>query len=583
MADRTFGWVQNPSNLESLQKVVQIFDSASAQYARLRDVLVPRYVQIASIRDSLQGLLNQGVTTFSYRDLVGRSQGADGQAPARRADAVADSLIQVTIPSQSAATRQKYWTDNWTADGYLRWAVSLNFVAYIREEDSYAITQLGLEFSRADSEESFNEIMTTAFLSYPPATRILSLLEAGQSLNKFELGHQLGFTGEPGFTSYSSDIMIEYLQQAESISEASKIRADVEGTSDKYARMIAGWLIKVGLVKSNSVIVDTARLGHIVGFREYEITARGVHRLRQSEGGSINSRVDKFVMWEFFATTGTDRAYVRTRRATILQALMATPRKSKTALMNDLIAQGIDDDQAIIENDIEGLNNVGIRIESVGNQFILRDHILPFEIPDDYGHRREQNDIEETAEKAEFLTRTHLPARFIELLSIAYQPVRNRDFEIITAELFRDVYGLNSLHLGNARKPDALVFTDNFGVIVDTKAYSNGYSKSIGQEDEMVRYIEDNQQRSRERNSNEWWLGFSPEIPEANFHFLWISSFFTGQFDDQLQETSQRTGATGGALSVRQLLIGASLVQDHQLDSEDLPTYMTNRQIIFEN
>ena len=34
---RTFGWVQNPSNFESLKKVVAIFDNTSKTYNELKD------------------------------------------------------------------------------------------------------------------------------------------------------------------------------------------------------------------------------------------------------------------------------------------------------------------------------------------------------------------------------------------------------------------------------------------------------------------------------------------------------------------------------------------------------------------
>ena len=55
------------------------------------------------------------------------------------------------------------------------------------------------------------------------------------------------------------------------------------------------------------------------------------------------------------------------------------------------------------------------------------------------------------------MNNTDLPVKFIELLEIAYDGKRNRDFEIITVELFRKVYGLNAVLLGGGRKPDGIV------------------------------------------------------------------------------------------------------------------------------
>ena len=40
MSSRTYGWVQNPSDFSKLKLVVQIFDSSSDHYKRLRDHLI---------------------------------------------------------------------------------------------------------------------------------------------------------------------------------------------------------------------------------------------------------------------------------------------------------------------------------------------------------------------------------------------------------------------------------------------------------------------------------------------------------------------------------------------------------------
>src|SRR5699024_10508370 len=143
-------------------------------------------------------------------------------------------------------------------------------------------------------------------------------------------------------------------------------------------------------------------------------------------------------------------------------------------------------------NDITGLNNIGIRIEKDGNRVNLLDHINDFSIPN-LDVTTILKDEESERIKEHLMQTTDLETKYIELIDIAYDGNRNRDFEIISAELFKKVYGLNSKLFGGARKPDSIVYTDDFGVIIDTKAYSNGYSKSINQADQMIRYIEDNQ------------------------------------------------------------------------------------------
>jgi len=135
--------------------------------------------------------------------------------------------------------------------------------------------------------------------------------------------------------------------------------------------------------------------------------------------------------------------------------------------------------------------------------------------------------------------------------------------------------------MGGTRKPDALIWTSQFGVIVDTKAYSKGYKKNISEADKMVRYVNENIERNKKSNPNEWWKSFDSSIPSNQYYYLWISSEFIGRFDEQLKETTSRTRTNGAALNVYQLLSGADLVQKNKLDSNNLPSYINNTEIKF--
>ena len=61
-------------------------------------------------------------------------------------------------------------------------------------------------------------------------------------------------------------------------------------------------------------------------------------------------------------------------------------------------------------------------------------------------------------------------------------------------------------------QPDGVLYTagltDNYGIILDTKAYSSGYSLPIAQADEMERYVRENQTRDELVNPNQWWENF---------------------------------------------------------------------------
>ncbi|EGQ1611844.1 TPA: restriction endonuclease [Staphylococcus pseudintermedius] len=581
MAIRSFGWVQNPSDFNKLKKTVEIFDCNSKQYNLLKEKLVEENLyHFKNIQESLQKKLNNNDEEFTYSELVGRNLNVNGKTPKSRKDSVPNALIQISLESQSSKTRGKKFTDEWSSDGFLRWAVSLNFVKHNRKTDTFKITEKGTSFINTETEEEMNQVLKEVLLSYPPATRVLNILDNHSNVTKFFIGNRLGFKDEPGFTSYSEDLMIEWIKDSEDKKEENKIRSDVEGTADKYARMICGWLKKVGFVNQNSSQYTSSikESRKVTGFLQYSITGKGKHALKQSQGNSSNSKSTKFLLWEFLAVKGSGKDYIRTRRATLLKFLENST--SVKSLMNHLKHQGFDESIDVIKNDIEGINNIGIRIELNDTSVRLLDKINDFEIPniDMNLTSKEKSNLKL---KEFFISETAIPNKFITLFDLAYDGSANRDFEIITSELFRDVYKLNTKHLGGTRKPDILIWNKEYGIIADTKAYSKGYKKNISEEDKMVRYIDENIKRNKNDNPNEWWKIFDKNISSANYFYLWISSEFVGKFEEQLQGTVTRTNTNGASLNVYQLLMGAHLVQIEELSVNSIPAYMNNMEIKF--
>lgn len=582
---RTFGWVQNPSDFKKLKKTVQVFDPSSEHYQQLQKHIISDVIYFAEDKNHFQDQLDNRVCEFSYRDLVGTSINKDGKSPKKRSESVANSLLQVSILPQSAKTKGKMYTDNWTADGFLRWAVSLNFVSHNRDTDTFKITSFGKNFSSSvdDSSEELT-ILREAMLSYPPASRVMSLLaESNKPMTKFAIGSQLGFVGEKGFTSYDEDLMIDWLKSTSDTKELTKIRTDVEGTSDKYARMICGWLSKLKYVTKKSTKYINATGNPITGFQQYALTGEGLHAIKQANGSSKNKIHPKFVMWEFFATenssdSGQTREFVRTRRAYTLKGL--EHYHTLDTLLESLKDHGIFEERETLLADLYKLVSFGIRISITKNSVKLLDTINDFSIPN------QTFTLDEAAAKSEeiknhFRRITELPERYLELLDIAFDPKHNRDFEIITAGLFKEVYGLEAIHLGGGNKPDGVIYNDNFGIILDTKAYAKGYGMHTGQIDEMVRYIEDNRFRDAVRNPNKWWENFAADIPSDQYYYLWVSGKFLKSFDKQLKKTNYRTKINGGGLEVQQLLLGANAVQQHKLDVNTIPSYMKNEVITF--
>lgn len=581
MKIRSFGWVQNPSDFNKLKQTVEIFDSNSKQYQLLKKELVKQKLyHFKDIQESLQAKLNNNIEEFSYIELVGKNIDKDGKVPNSRKNSLPNALIQISLDSQSAATKNKHFTDEWSSDGFLRWAVSLNFVEQNRQTDTFKITTLGKQFIETKNELEMNNVLSQAFLSYPPATRILEILNNKSKVSKFFLGNRLGFKEEAGFTSYSEELMLDWIKESKDKEEEAKIRTDVEGTADKYARMICGWLKKVGFITQESIQYDSSveKDRKITGFSLYSITAKGIHALKQSQGNSSNGKHQKFIMWEFLAVKGKGKDYIRTRRSYILKFLEKS--SSFNSLITHLKHKGFDESEDIIKLDIEGLNNIGIRIEFNGNNIKLLDKLNDFTIPD-INLKLRTEEKERLELKEYFISNTDIPSKYITLLDLAYDGNANRDFEIVTAELFKDVFQLKTKHLGGTRKPDILIWTDKFGVIADTKAYSKGYKKNISEADKMVRYVNENTNRNKSDNSNEWWNSFETKIPANAYYFLWISSKFIGKFNEQLTETSSRTGRNGAAIDVYQLLRGADLVQQSKFNVHDLPSLMQNKEIHF--
>ena len=124
-------------------------------------------------------------------------------------------------------------------------------------------------------------------------------------------------------------------------------------------------------------------------------------------------------------------------------------------------------------------------------------------------------------------------------------------------ELLTEECGFEGTHLGGSRKPDGICYTigleNNYGIIVDTKAYSSGYSLPISQADEMERYVRENQTRDKHVNPNLWWNNYPDNV--RVFYYLFISGHFVGRYQEQIARITMNTGVSGAAINVSELLL----------------------------
>lgn len=558
---RTFGWVQDGGRINNLKKVVSVFDYRTSEHQSLLNDKIPNLVANDEVRIRLIDALNKRPLLISYKDLVGTHRDPRSTSPC-------DSIIQATIKGQ----RRGYITD-WAADSYVRWAHCLGLIDYIYDQDCFTITNLGLEYVNSKTIQEETEIIEIALLSYPPVCRILELLSEGEHRTKFELGSKLGFVGEAGFTSLPQNILIMNLAVAESSKEKSKMKTDWDGTSDKYARMICSWLMEMKWVKKIPKKVKT-----VVGDKQYEeiipqsyvITPSGLKAYRRVRGVNIAKKVPKRVCWEMFATKGKDKNYIRIRRAYVLKELIESNKPlSVDQIVERLKSVKLDEKPSTIKDDLEGFVNLGINISITNKGYVLSDNIIKFQIPILEISNTKKSDIYIIKENlAEDLV--NLSHNYLDLIEIAYDSDQNRLFEMKVVDLFVTECGFEGIHLGGGRRPDGVIYTtdlkNNYGVIIDTKAYSKGYSLPIKQSDAMRRYVNENNARNDQLNEVKWWEEFPERIEE--FTFLFVSSHFTGQFLKRIINIVLDTKTHGAAVNVVELLRLAEMIKGKKITLE---------------
>lgn len=565
---RTFGWVQDPSDFESLIKVVSIFDNKSETHKELVNEKIDRLIEERDGKSHFLEVLNSIPLKIKYADLVGTSF-------TPRSSARCNGIVQATVKGQV-----RDFISDWPADNFVRWAQALGFIKYNYFDDSFEITEEGLNLTGAKTIEEKEDILIDSLLSYPPAVRILNLLSDGKVKTKFELGKNLGFIGEDGFTSIPQDVLIMTLATNEDTKERNKLRTDTEGSSDKYARMIAKWLSKLGLLvqvaKEVELNIGGKNYKEKIG-QSYMITAKGIQSLNKVNGRSRHKRISKNISWEMLATKGTDRNYIRTRRALIIKSLIECKSGLTLEEIRDrLEIQTISELFTVVKDDIDGLINIGLNIEKIGEKYYFNDEINDFIIP-----------IIENSEKSEFTQEKDnlrekldtLSHEYLSLVDLAFDSQQNRLFEMKTVELLTKECNYKGVHLGGSRKPDEIIYTenstDNYGVIIDTKAYSNGYNLPISQVDEMVRYVEENNKREKERNSNEWWKEFGDNINK--FYFSFISGKFIGNIEEKLQRITIFTNVYGNAMTIITLLYLANEIKANRLKTMEVVKYFDNK------
>lgn len=591
---RTFGWIQNPGDLKKLKKVISIFQSNSPIHKWLTTERLPLLMQYKLINPddykTFQAELSKSEIEISYSLLKGKGSGTSG-----RKNALCSGIIQAVIDAQSSrtysdsvgvsVTMKKPYTDDWTADGYLRWAISCGLLEYDTSNDTCKISSFGQKLALA-TDESIEEYesLSTALLSYSPVIRILSLLKEKPEQTKFELGSQLGFIGELGFTSIPQEIFLyDYCNATPA--EKKEVRSNFEGDSDKYARGIASWLIQMNWLTSQrkNITANYEGKNFSANLQVYSITRAGEKALLKAHGNSSNPKLPRIVMYEMLASNKTTNAeLLRLQRALLLKSI-SNSWKTLEQIQATLKKEHLDLSDSAIADHISGLIAIGLNIVERQGKYKLIDKIIHLEIPEQITYSSDAvNELKE-------VVRSKLQAidhKYLILIDLAYSDASvtrkksadAREFEIQTAELLTKELNFSGLRLGDANRPDIIISYGNSGTIIDNKSYKNGFTLDKHNADEMSRYINENRQRISSVPTNEWWRNFPEKV--ENFTFLFVSSFFKGRLADQLSYISKtQSNIKGGALNVENLLYLAEVLKTGKLSYSDFFGLFSNEEI----
>ena len=592
MAQRTFGWVQNPNKLTTLKYITGIFLHNSYSNKDLLENRLPlldKYNLISKENYKyFSDLLDKEEIEIGYDILKG--SGAGGKS---RKDALCSGIIQASITAHSSSKEvitssgekikiKKPYVDDWTSDGYLRWAISTGLLIYDNDSDTCKISELGIKLVLAEENSSEEkDAFTFALLSYPPVYRVLEILSDHKLYTKFEIGDKLGFKGEMGFTSIPQEIFVYDYCSESSTSKRKDIKQNEEGDADKYARTIANWLVQMGWVEKENKEVEETYYGipNKMTINAYRITREGEKAIIKSNGNSSNAKIPKIVKFEMLATKVPNANYIRLRRTHILNCVRT--EKTIEQIQRYLKSHDMDEPIETIIDELKNMHNIGICINQNGDRYRLTDKIVGLEIPvETVGVSKDMvTDIKDRIRGK----LKHINHDYLVLVDLAYSDSKAkqnsdaRDFEIKTAKLLTKELDFQGERLGDANKPDVIIYYDKYGTIIDNKSYSDGFSVDKHCADEMSRYVNQNNQRVAGIPPNEWWKRFDSNV--SYFTFLFVTSFLKGRFKENLEEISGLTGVKGGAINIENLLYMAESLKSGATQYTDFFSMFNNNEI----
>lgn len=581
---RTWGWVQDAGDLSKLADVIGIFDGRS-EINKLVKSKIEQLVLTEHGKERFLNYLNQEKIIIPYRDLCGTNKKIPNSKPK---SFYCTGIVQAAIPGQ-----KREYIRGWPADNYVRFALTLGLLEYNYDNDTCCLSNIGEDFVQLRSRRvetsvlslKEKEFLIDLLLSYPPAVRILELLsiDNNKHLSKFEISEKMAFVGEAGFITYPVDILLESIAYEKDPTIKNKMRTDWESTLDKYARMISGWLGSLDLVrrkaKDFNIDGETVTIG-----QSYKLTGKGYQAFRKARGMSKHAVIPKRVSWEMLATKEDDKERLRTRRSLILKKVSESTREysyneiCKFINNNDFVS--LDATVNEIKDDLIGLKRLGLMLELNDDYVKFRDQLEPFVIPIKVDAHYEKSNIEEIKSflKDELVNVSH---DWLQLVDLSYDGRNARIFEMQIVSYFKNVLNYSGEHLGGAYEPDGALWRNSFGIILDTKAYKDGFPINTDVRRQMEDYLQDVIQKDDKRQPNKWWDVYPVDI--IDFSFLFVSSFFKGGNYREVMKTIQyNTNISGGAISAVQLLLMGEKFLSNEMNYNEIRSLLTDHDYINE-
>ncbi len=460
----------------------------------------------------------------------------------------------------------------WTYDARCRARaiVATGMVRLNRDIQGYCITELGKELlnapksnvykknNRVLSEEE-KDIFRRGLLSNPPVIQVLSLLNSnrrkGKALSKYDIGAQLGYAGDRGFTHIEAEYVVRIGASFN----------DKEGDADKWARTILSWLKQVGwAVPSEKLDYYGKKL------QTYTSTEEVENILRYEAKSAV-----KYVQQEMLCSEKNPFSHiVQKRRFAILQALQKGNIVSINDLTNRLNQDGLSIDTETVKFELTNLSQAGFQISHDHDMYCMKDKIILDEMQDSVKHVdvQSQNALEKSIEHYVVEYADSIPSRLVDSLIRFGSTGRDNcaEFEGAVTRFFTFMgYESTQLGQGNGRVADVIarykdgMMAKSYGLIIDAKAYSK-YNFNASDVRKMKEYINLHQQ--------ELMLEM---IPRHAFAF--VSMDFVPE-ENAMAEISNDTGVNGTAIDVYSLLeLGAKTSKQEVKISNIFDAFATNK------